>query len=246
MRLFRVVGDCASVIALTDSVAVWQQQPVIVSRRQMLGALVGVAGIVATSSALAEALGEMCLVTPEQTEGPYYPINDQLDKDNDLTLVNGQTGRAEGQLLYVTGQVRDRKCRPIPGALVEIWQASARGRYHHPRDRSNSAPLDPFFQSWGQTRTDGDGRYLFKTIKPASYAAGRNWIRPSHIHFKVRQPNSQEWTTQMYFAGDPHQDRDYILNEVPAVERKRVIVEMQEPPRQYEPTSRLCRFDLIL
>jgi len=50
----------------------------------------------------------------------------------------------------------------------------------------------------------------------------------------------------MYFAGDPHQDQDYILNDVPAEERRRVIVAMQDPPREYEPTARLCHFDIIL
>lgn len=219
------------------------------SRRQILaGLFVGAVGALtnSSSSALAQALREICLLTPGQTEGPYYPVHDQLDKDNDLTRVEGQTGRAEGQVLYVIGQVRDRQCRPLAGTLVEIWQASARGRYHHPRDRSNSIPLDPLFQSWGQIRTDAEGRYLFKTVKPGSYAAGRNWVRPSHIHFKVRRSDQHEWTTQMYFAGDPHQDKDHILNDIPAEERSRVIVAMQEPSREYEPTSRVCHFDLIL
>ena len=215
------------------------------SRRQMLAALAGVAGAWAAATAWGQAL-DSCLMTPPQTEGPFYPVEDQLDKDNDLTRVSGQSGKAEGQVIYVIGQLRDRRCRPLSGALVEIWQASARGRYHHPQERFNRIPEDPFFQSWGQTRTDADGRYLFKTIKPAAYSAGRDWIRPSHIHFKVRWPESREWTTQMYFAGDPHQDRDYILNDIPVAERRQVIVEMQVPTREYEPASRLCRFDITL
>src|SRR2546430_3692171 len=53
--------------------------------------------------------------------------------------------------------------------LVEIWQASASGRYTHPDDRNNAAPLDPNFQGWGKAVTDQEGHYLFKTILPGQY-----------------------------------------------------------------------------
>jgi len=131
-----------------------------------------------------------------------------LDQDNDLTRLKGQSGTPKGQIVYVMGQVRDRHCRPIEGAVVEIWQASENGRYRHPRDRDNPAPLDPAFQYWGKNVTDKEGRYLFKTIKPGSYQAGRNWTRPPHIHFKVSHGDFRPFITQMYFAGDAHQQRD--------------------------------------
>ena len=191
-----------------------------------------------------------CPPTPRQTEGPYYPPKPQLDaqpdKDSDLTELRGQAGRATGIVLYVMGQVRDEGCRPVPGATVEIWQASENGRYRHPRDRDNPAPLDPHFQYWGQSVTDLDGRYLLKTIKPGAYQAGPGWIRPPHIHFKVSHPHFRDFITQMYFAGDPHQPDDYILNKVPAPQRDRVIVTMERPGKEFEPEARLCRFDLTL
>lgn len=191
-----------------------------------------------------------CQPTPRQMEGPYYPpkaqIDAQTDKDNDLTVVKGQTGQATGRVVYVMGQVRDVRCRPIEGAVVEIWQASEQGRYRHPRDTQNPAPLDPQFQYWGTYTTDKEGRYLFKTIKPGAYPIGRGGVRPSHIHFKVTHRDFREFITQMYFAGDPHQDKDGILNDVPSPERARLIVPMEPPPPDYERDAKICRFEVTL
>ena len=191
-----------------------------------------------------------CPATPRQTEGPYYPpkaqMDAQLDKDNDLTQVKGQPGKASGQVLYVIGQIRDSHCRPIEAAIVEIWQASDSGRYRHPRDTQNPAPLDPQFQYYGRYITDKDGRYVFKTIKPGAYPMGPGMMRPSHIHFKVSQPEHGAFITQMYFVGDRFQDRDPIFNDIPGPERNRVLVTMEQPPADYEPEARLARFDVTL
>ena len=220
------------------------------SRRQFLFISLGLVGLWVSSRAWGDPSGGSCPLTPKQTEGPYYPpqaqIDALLDKDNDLTSVTGRSGHATGQAMYILGQVRDAHCHPIEGALVEIWQASANGRYHHPRDRRHSAPLDANFQYWGKTLTDADGRYRFKTIKPGEYEAGHGWIRPAHIHFKVHTPDRRELTTQLYFAGDPYQEKDYILNDVPAAERSRVMVKLEEAGQEFETGSRVCRFDLTL
>jgi protocatechuate 3,4-dioxygenase beta subunit len=193
---------------------------------------------------------EGCPATPPQTAGPYYPpkaqIDAQLDQDNDLTQVKGQAGKATGQILYVMGQIRDALCRPIEGAIVEIWQASDTGRYRHPRDTQNPAPLDPQFQYWGKYVTGKDGRYLFKTIKPGAYPIGPGTMRPSHIHFKVSHPEYGEFITQMYFVGDPYQDKDPIFKDVPPAERNRLLVTMEQPGADYEPEARVARFDVTL
>src|SRR3989441_12578105 len=64
----------------------------------------------------------------------------------------------------VTGRVVDEECRPVKGAMVEIWQANTRGRYTHVAD-PNPAPKDPNFLGFGEATTDADGKYSFKTIK---------------------------------------------------------------------------------
>jgi protocatechuate 3,4-dioxygenase, beta subunit len=193
---------------------------------------------------------DVCPVTPPQTEGPYYPpkaqLEAQLDKDNDLTQIKGETGKAKGQVLYVLGQLTDTHCRPIKGAVVEIWQATEGGRYKHPRDTKNPAPLDPHFQYWGKYVTDQDGRYVFKTIKPGAYSIGPGTMRPSHVHFKISHPAHPELITQLYFAGDRFQDTDPILSELPRHDRNKIIVTMEEPGGDYERDARMARFNVTL
>lgn len=224
--------------------------PLCLSRRSLLVGVFGLGGTWLASMLIGRAADRDCPITPPQTEGPYYPpkaqIDAMLDQDNDLTRIKGQAGKATGPIVYVMGQVRDHQCQPIQGAVVEIWQASENGRYSHPRDRDNRAPLDPNFQYWGKSVTDQEGRYLFKTVKPGSYQAGRNWTRPPHIHFKVSHPNFRPFITQMYFAGDAHQATDYILNDVPADQRARVMVQLESGGADYGPDARVARFDLTL
>lgn len=219
----------------------------LLTRRQLiLASLAGAATALLGSSACARRIDGPCGLTPPQTEGPFYPIDDQLDEDSDLTFVSGREGRAEGRVIYVRGQVRDGQCRPISGARVEIWQASARGRYNHPYDRENPVPLDQNFQGWGEALTNQEGRYLFKTVHPGQYPAGPGWIRPSHIHFKVFEGDSEVLTTQMYFAGDQYLEKDRIFLGVAASERERVIVRPEEAGTAFPSDAVVYRFDLAL
>ncbi len=176
------------------------------SRRWALTALTaGAAWVV--SGRVAKAA---CAITRGQTEGPFYPVAIE-DFDWDLTRVAGGSGRAEGEVIEVIGQIQDNKCRPLAGCEVEIWQANTHGRYRHPRDGPRGRPLDPNFQGYAKLTTDKDGRYRFLTIVPGPYPAMADWIRPPHIHFKVRAPFHSPVTTQMYFAGHALNDKDALL-----------------------------------
>src|SRR5690349_2409910 len=105
--------------------------PPYISRRSLLVGLLGLGGTWLASILVGRAAERDCPITPPQTEGPYYPpkvlIDAMLDQDNDLTRIKGQSGKATGAIVYVTGQVRDHQCRPLEGAMVEIWQASENG-----------------------------------------------------------------------------------------------------------------------
>ena len=224
-----------------------QAEAVLISRRQLLtSSAIGIASSVFGLACVKRADSFPCDLTPEQTEGPFYPADRQLDEDSDLTVVSGKPGRAEGRIIYIRGQVMDGHCRPVQGTTVEIWQASARGRYNHPQESRNPVPLDLNFQSWGRAITDQEGQYLFKTVIPGQYPAGRGWIRPSHIHFKVVGSTHRELTTQMYFAGDRYLESDFIFQDVPRAERHRVIVERQDSGSEFEPETGLYAFDLTV
>jgi protocatechuate 3,4-dioxygenase, beta subunit len=165
--------------------------------------------------------------TPIQPEGPFYPIQDQEDKDNDLVKVVGRAQSPKGDVIVVAGKVTDVDCAPVAGALVEIWQACASGKYNHKND-PNEAELDPNFQYWGQAVTDKDGVYSFRTIIPGAYPAGDGWVRPPHIHFKVAKRGYLELITQMYFAGNELNDQDLILKRVKAQDRSKVVIQLKK------------------
>ncbi len=191
------------------------------NRRKFFGmSLLAAGGLI--TSARAQSSCEL-KSTPEQPEGPFYPILDQSDKDTDLTSVIGLKGKAIGKVIIVQGKVQDLDCQPVESALVEIWQACHTGKYNHTSD-PNPAPADPNFQYWGRAVTDKLGFYQFKTIVPGAYPAGGNWIRPPHIHFKIQKLGYIELITQMYFLGESLNDQDLILNRLQPIARQNVIV----------------------
>jgi protocatechuate 3,4-dioxygenase beta subunit len=176
------------------------------SRRWALTALTAGATLVASGRVARAA----CALTPYQVDGPFYPTAIG-DYDWDLTRVAGGSGRAEGEVIEVAGQIQDARCRPLPGCVIEVWQANTHGLYNHPRDKPRGRPLDPNFQGYARLTTDKDGKYRFLTIVPGSYPAMADWVRPPHIHFKVNAPFNPPVTTQMYFAGHALNDKDLLL-----------------------------------
>src|SRR5581483_9885092 len=101
--------------------------------------------------------------------GPVFGEDRVKPGENDLT--RAPTGEAVGQRIIVHGRVLEADGRPLPGTLVEVWQANAGGRYRHLVDQW-PAPLDPNFSGCGRAVTDADGRYRFTTIKPGAYPWG--------------------------------------------------------------------------
>jgi protocatechuate 3,4-dioxygenase beta subunit len=200
------------------------------SRRDVLRtALLAGAALAVPSRALAQ----QCQETAHQDEGPFY-LNGYdrtrpVPHNNDLTLVPGATGAPQGTIIHVTGRVTDADCRPIKGAMVEIWQANAKGRYTHAADPS-PIPKDPSFLGYGEAVTDEAGIYSFKTIKPGGYAVPGGWIRPPHIHFKVHGGFYHMMVTQMYFAGEEHNRDDFLLTSIPEAEQKRLVIEPGRRP----------------
>jgi protocatechuate 3,4-dioxygenase beta subunit len=182
--------------------------------------------------------------TPDQILGPFYPVAKTPDPAGDLTYLPGRTGRAEGQLLNVTGRVLNIKGEPVRGAKLEVWQANANGRYTHPAD-TNPAPLDANFEGFAVLKSDdAEGRYKFKTIKPGSYPVGPGIVRPPHIHFRL-SGHDDELVTQLYFDGEPLNERDQFLQSVPPDQRVLLIAKLLPPPAELEPDSRLVIFDIV-
>ena len=183
--------------------------------------------------------------TPAQVEGPFHPIDEQSDTDMNLVMIEGHSELAKGEVILVRGQVFDTDGVPLQDALVDVWQANDNGRYSH-ADDPNTAPLDPNFQGWGLVKTDAEGRYGFKTIKPGPYPLsflGDEGWRCRHIHFKVSHSNLETLVTQMYFKGDPLIEADLEIAKAPEELRHLLIAESQTDEASGLP---LYRFNLVL
>ena len=152
--------------------------------------------------------------TMSEMTGPAFGHTILGELDNDLIRNFAKPGEAAiGPRIIVHGRVLDETARPVPGVLVEFWQANAAGRYRHKKD-GYLAPLDPNFGGCGRAISAADGSYTFRTIRPAPYPwpNGVNDWRPAHIHFSVFGSGfAQRLITQMYFEGDPLIAHDPIL-----------------------------------
>lgn len=152
----------------------------------LAGALLGLRRARAHDRALAPtpACGEE---TPEQTEGPYW-TPDSPPKD-DFTADG-----APGDRMTLSGQVVDTACRPVPGTVLDFWQADGNGVYDNEGYRLR-----------GHQFSDADGAFRLTTVKPGLYPG-----RTRHFHVKVRPPGGDVLTTQLYFPGEPANRADSI------------------------------------
>lgn len=212
------------------------------SRRRILEATGACAAVAVLGGAGAAAAADKLRRTPTQVLGPFYPLEKPLDQDADLTMVKGRKGRAAGQVMHVMGRVLNAAGEPAKGARLEIWQANSHGRYTHASDHY-SAPLDPNFEGYAKLVADAQGRYRFKTIKPAAYPAG-SIMRPAHIHFDV-SGKINRLVTQMYFPGDSYTEDDLIIATA-TVNRKLLFADVGPPTADLEPDSLIARWDIVL
>ncbi len=156
--------------------------------------------------------------TPRASEGPFYPVEIPSDHDNDLVRIDSLVREAGGETLKLRGVVTDTGAKPLAGAVVEIWQCDANGVYRHPGDPRPTL-RDTAFQGFGQTTTDGDGRFSFRTILPVPYPG-----RTPHIHAKIVIGGQPVLTTQFYLADHTQNGRDFLFNRMNATERDRVLM----------------------
>jgi protocatechuate 3,4-dioxygenase, beta subunit len=207
------------------------------TRRHFLNSLAaGGAGVLLAPGVFAEQL----VLTPRQTEGPFYPTKLPLDTDNDLLVVNAGVTPAVGVVTHLTGRVLDERGAPVRNAVVEIWQVDGHGVYLHPGS-TNAERRDTHFQGFGRFLTGSSGEYYFRTVKPVAYPG-----RTPHIHFSIKQNGQERLTTQCYVKGDPGNARDSILQGIrDARARDSVIVDFAPVP-QSTIGELQARFDIVL
>ena len=177
---------------------------------------------------------------------PVFGEDEVSSADSDLTVQG--SGEPLGERIIVTGRLVDEDGKPVPQALIEIWQANAAGRYRHDVDR-HPAPLDPNFTGAGRTLTDGEGAYRFVTIKPGAYPWRNhpNAWRPAHIHFSLfGRAFTQRLVTQMYFPGDPLFEFDPIFHSVRDAKARELLVARFDLGTTEPEWALAYRFDIVL
>ena len=155
--------------------------------------------------------------TGEMTLGPFFP-REFGHGASDLTLCEGR--RAKGEAIEITGRVTQADGKPLDNAILEIWQASAEGRYD-----------DPDLFGWGRAATGADGVYVFKTIKPGAIAG-----RAPHVNFLILFSGlMRQLQTVLFFESA----KDPVLDAVnPPALRERLVAK-KEAANRY-------RFDIRL
>ncbi|HXV41874.1 MAG TPA: intradiol ring-cleavage dioxygenase [Anaerolineae bacterium] len=152
-------------------------------------------------------------VTEYTIFGPFYVAGAP-----EMPAMANIAGDTPGEPVIVSGRVSAPDGRPLAGALLDVWQASAEGFY------DVQLPNQTELNLRGKFLTDAEGRYAFRTIKPSYYpipmdgpvgqmlkAAGRHPYRPAHIHFIVSADGYEAITTEIFVEGDPYLDSDAVF-----------------------------------
>ena len=201
--------------------------PIITRRQFALGGAAAAGLVAAAPSSAVQGL----VRTAESPMGPFYPVERIAEADMDLTRLAGHSQRAAGKVIEIAGRVLDLKGNPVPGAIVELWQANAAGRYAHPVDPA-TAPLDPHFQGFAALRADARGDWRIITVKPGGYDSPIGH-RPPHIHFAMQGKRDRN-VAQLYFPEDSEANaRDQLYRALGAEAATSLAARDSSDPSRY-------------
>jgi protocatechuate 3,4-dioxygenase alpha subunit len=172
----------------------------------------------------------MPALTPFSTVGPFFKLLVRDRPEGTDCLVSDAT---LGERITISGRLLSGDGAPVEDGLVEIWQADANGRYHHPDDPRHDQ-ADPAFAGFGRAATAGGGAFSFQTIKPGAVPGPDGTPQSPHVLVSVmaRGVMSRCWT-RIYFEGEPLNDGDQILALVPA-ERRDTLIARRSGGNSYE------------
>ena len=177
-------------------------------------------------------------LTSSQTVGPFFAPALLREDARRNVLTQPETA---GERIRIEGRVLDGDGVPVSDAMVEIWQANAHGRYHHPTDQG-PAPLDASFLGFGRSGTAENGSYWFETIKPGSVPFEGARLQAPHICVTVfARGLLNHLVTRLYFEDEPSNSSDPVLQCVPA-ERRATLLARRKPAGAVV----VYRFDIVL
>ena len=154
-----------------------------------------------------------------------------------------------GEPLVLFGQVTDAEGRPVAGAEIDIWQTDATGLYDLQAGDPEAMDMR------GRFRTDAEGRFDMRTVKPVGYSIpmdgpvgrmvrqqNRHGMRPAHIHILVQAPGHRELVTALYLGDDPNIDSDTVFG----VSRSLVVTPQRGLAGAPDPGLAAVRYDFRL
>jgi len=170
--------------------------------------------------------------TPSQTVGPFYSLALTPREDSYAwpaiagpSTVSPDTA---GERIRVTGRVRDGAGEPVADALIELWQANARGRYRHPADRHEVLSLDPAFHGFARTGTGtaADHAFTLHTVKPGPTGDGQ----APHLNLLLfMRGGLSHLYTRVYFDDEARANAaDPVWSSVPAARRGTLLARRAE------------------
>ena len=173
--------------------------------------------------------------TASQTAGPYLHIGMapwaagiEIRRDEQLDVL--ARGGAAGERIRLEGMIFDGTGTPVRDAMVEIWQANAHGKYHHPEDRQDR-PEDPAFRGFGRAVTDFEtGIWAFETVKPGAVPGRHGTSMAPHINVAIfARGINIHLNTRIYFADETAaNERDPVLRLIEPRPRRETLIARRE------------------
>jgi len=164
--------------------------------------------------------------TPSQTVGPFFRMELTTD-EHCVTCVAGP--QANGERVWITFRVLDGDGAPVNDAMIEIWQADSNGKYNHPDDMQPRQVAAGWI-GFGRLASGEDGSCVLETIMPGR-TAGSTPQAPHLVVAVFARGMLKQLYTRVYFAGDPANREDPILELVPP-ERRETLLARPDPGRR--------------
>ena len=164
-----------------------------------------------------------CSPTPSLTV-ENYPGARAIPHGNHLLLPAGKSVASGGQRLIVMGRLLDKRCLPVPEAVIEMWQADPYGHWILAGSDDLVTP-NPTFAGAGRAVTDKDGRFVFTTAFPAAMDK-----RAPNLNIKVKPLDMAGLSTMLFFANDLHNLNDPVYKRLNASSRDAVTLRMGQTP----------------
>lgn len=167
--------------------------------------------LLAALSMMAPQVFAAPVCTPTVTvKAKNYPGKENIHPGNDLTLPAGKAYPVEGNRVIITGRIRDPECKPVPGAIIELWQNNPYGKWIL-ADGDALASTAATFTGTGQTYTNEAGEFSFITLFPAPIKDSA----PS-VYIRIEADGNAPYSTRLFFSGDQRNDADPVYKKLSA------------------------------